>query len=233
VAYNGFAIGSLVDFGKMAQETHSIPGGVNDVTKTSANIKYSGGCYLGVSLHAITAEVAAANAASVDETAATADGGYAVLHVTALSGGPGAGAVFKVQHSVDDAVWVDLGTFTTITAVGSEFIRIANGTTVNRYVRCQLTTLDAGITTITFQMSVARRAYASACAAGSLRHWATLVTRSTSSTFALGPRGSTAGYEKLTGECWLSSLATTFSENDVEKFSATLVSEGAVSETTF
>lgn len=230
VAYNGYAIGSLVDFGAIATETMSLPGDVNGVNRLTASAKYDNGCMLGVSLHANTAETGTADAASVDETAATADGGYAVIHTTAFSGFTS--VTIKVQHSTNDSVWADLASFTAVTAIGSEVIEIAKGTTVNRYVRASVTAVS-GSGSITFTVAFGRRGYASAGTAGSHRHFASLIQRSTSSTFEYGKEGNTAGQPKLTGEARLSSLAVTFSENDVEKFTATLMADGAVTETTF
>lgn len=230
VGYNGFAIGSFVDFGAMALESQSLPGGVNDVNRVSASGKYDGGAFLGVSLHAITAETGTVNTASVDETAATTDGGWAVLHTTAYA--TFTSVTIKVQHSTDDSSWADLGTFTAVTAIGGEIIEIARGTTVNRYVRSIISAVG-GTGSITYTVAFWRRGYASTGTTGSLRNWNALIQNASSQTFNAGPRGSTSGFEKFSGECRLSQLTTNFSENDIEKFSATLISDGTVTEGTF
>jgi hypothetical protein len=228
---NGFAVGSYVELHQAICSNHSIPMEEEAVTKTSAEFMSDNGMDLGVSLHAVTAEVTTVNSPSVDETAATANGGWAHLHVTTLAGTPGT-ITFKLQHSTDDITYADLATFSAVTAIGAQRVEIATGTTVNRYVRIAITTMTT-FTSVTFQASFARRDYASANTAGGYRHWRALMQRTLSSTFEAGPNGNTAGFPKLTGECRLQDLTLTLSENDVTKFSGTLISDGAVTETTF
>jgi hypothetical protein len=79
-------------------------------------------------------------------------GGAAFLQVTAQSGG--GNLVVKVQHSVDDGVWVDLITFASVAAVGAQRAAVANTVTVNRYTR-ELHTISAG--SATFSMAFGRR----------------------------------------------------------------------------
>lgn len=107
----------------------------------------------GVSLHALGAETADGNATSVDNGAATANGGVGVLHATAFSGLTS--AVVKVQHSVDNSAWNDLVTFASITAVTSERILVAAGTTVRRYLRATVDVTGTG--SVTFAVAFARR----------------------------------------------------------------------------
>lgn len=52
-------------------------------------------------------------------------------------------------------------------------------------------------------------------------------------TFIIGPRGSTAGYQKITGECLLESYPIEAKVDDIETINASFVSVGAVSITTF
>lgn len=108
----------------------------------------------GVSLHALGAETADANHASVDNAASTANGGAGILHVTSVSASDS--IVVKVQHSTDDAVWADLITFTSFAAVGSERKEVAAGTTVNRYVRAT-TDVTGTAVSISYQCNFARR----------------------------------------------------------------------------
>lgn len=107
----------------------------------------------GVSLHDLTAETVDTNSTSVDNSASSAGGGVAHLHVTAFSGF--SQAVLKVQHSTDNfsGSTVDLVTFTTVTGVTSQRSEVTG--TVNRYLRAFLDVTGTG--SITFQMSFARR----------------------------------------------------------------------------
>lgn len=99
----------------------------------------------GFVVHPLVAETATGNTASIDRGAGTANGGVAVLHATAYA--TLTNAAIKVQHSVDNAVWTDLATFTTITAAGAQRLFLAPGTAVNRYVRASLTVSGAGSVT--------------------------------------------------------------------------------------
>jgi hypothetical protein len=112
---------------------------------------------MGYVLAPLAARTADANGTSVDRGASpltpTTRGATAALHVTAFSGFTG--VVVKVQHSPDNSAWADLATFTTVTAVGAQRISVADGTTVNRYVRALTDVTGTG--SITFLMSVAPR----------------------------------------------------------------------------
>lgn len=66
---------------------------------------------------------------------ATTTGGAAQLHVWAIDGGTTPSVAIKIQHSVDGTTWVDLATFTTRTAVGSQRITLPSTTTVNAKVQ--------------------------------------------------------------------------------------------------
>lgn len=104
--------------------------------------------YVLVPLAAITAD--ALTGTAVDRGASpltpTTRGLTAVVHVSAFSGFTG--VVVKVQHSPDNSAWADLATFTTITAVGGEKISVANGTTVNRYLRASVDVTGTGSVTL-------------------------------------------------------------------------------------
>lgn len=76
----------------------------------------------------------------------TTGGLAAALHVTAYSGFTN--IVVKVQHSPDNSVWADLATFTTVTAAGKELVKVANGTTVNRYLRASIDVTGSGSATL-------------------------------------------------------------------------------------
>jgi len=88
-------------------------------------------------------DAAATNGASIDDGAATSFGAQAYLQVTAI---PTAPTAVKIQHSTDDATWVDLITFTP-TVIGATRAATATATTtVNRYLRAITTGASVGIT---------------------------------------------------------------------------------------
>lgn len=87
----------------------------------------------GVVLSPLTAITIDTNGTSVDNGAATANGGVAHLHVTAFSGLTS--NVVTVEHSANNSTWATLATFTSATGVTSQRLEVAAGTTVNRYLR--------------------------------------------------------------------------------------------------
>ncbi len=75
---------------------------------------------------------------AVDNSAGTANGGVAHLHVTAVSGtSPTCDTV--VEHSTNNSTWSTLVTFTQATGATSQRVTVAAGTTVHRYVRAKST----------------------------------------------------------------------------------------------
>lgn len=135
--------------------SYEVSGAVADVNEAKYEVQTDGGLDSGLILAAATSVATATttNGTAIDNTALTSSGAAAVLHVTANAN---AGATtFKVQHSVDNSVWVDLITFTSVSASTTSFQRGTVTGTVNRYLRSQATTAGAG--NITFTIAAARR----------------------------------------------------------------------------
>lgn len=107
----------------------------------------------GQMLRTLSQSATSANGSTVDSGAASTNGGIATIHCTAFSG---TSVAVKIQHSTDGSSWADLtgGAFSTLSAVGSERITIAAGTTVNRYIREYHTHTSA---TATYIVAFARR----------------------------------------------------------------------------
>jgi len=155
-ASGGTTIGNRVVLLKGKTKSYSVTAPVADVVSVSYEAQSDGGNDYGVSLHALGADTATTNNTAVDNATSTANGGLAQLHVTANS--RSANATFKIQHSVDNSTFADLATFTVVatTVTTSERVAVAAGTTVNRYLRSQVT-LASGTGSITYQTSFARR----------------------------------------------------------------------------
>ncbi len=130
---------------------------VADLVKCSVQaVSASSDVEAGVSLHDLVAETATANGTTVDGLAASTNGGVANLHVTAIAGAAPS-VTFKVQHSTNGTVWTDLLTsFATVTTATKQRIELADGTTVNRSIRC-VVTFGGTTTSVTFNLSFARR----------------------------------------------------------------------------
>lgn len=150
------AVGDGAELLSAHETTYETSSTTEDAVATSAEFQATdGGVNRGVVLHAMEAETTDNNEASVDNLAASANGGVAHLHATAFSGFTG--VVIKVQHSTDNfsASIVDLVTFANLTAAGKERVVVAAGTTVHRYLRASTDVSGAG--SITYAVAFARR----------------------------------------------------------------------------
>lgn len=149
----GDTIGMPAIFAQVDVKDFEVESKVSDAVQMSMSGDTNGGTDMGFVQKALASQApGTTNQTSIDNLALTANGGSAMLHCTVVTGG--GNAVVKVQHSTDDSVWVDLITFTTLTAVSSEFKEVAAGTTVNRYTRVTATCTTG---TYTFTVAFARR----------------------------------------------------------------------------
>lgn len=149
------AIGTriLTATGKLTSYEVSSP--VGDVVAANAEFQADAGIGNAVSLAALAAITTTTTGTSVDNGASSTNGGFATLHVTANT--MNAATVCKVQHSSDNSTWADLVTFTSVatTVVTAERKTVANGTTVNRYLRAVATPAGAG--SFTYHINFARQ----------------------------------------------------------------------------
>jgi hypothetical protein len=153
----GGVLGRRAYCGHVQSASYEVTSPVSDVVSTSAEFQGDGGIFSGVVLAVdqVVATATTTNGTNVDNGALTSNGGVATLHVTANT--RSAVTTVKVQHSVDNSVWVDLVTFTQpgISTVTSEKVDVAAGTTVNRHLRAQSVTTGTG--SITYTIAFARR----------------------------------------------------------------------------
>ena len=135
--------------------SYEVTAPVGDVVSANAEFQADDGIGNAVSLAALAAITTTTTGASVDNAASSANGGFATLHVTANT--MNAATVCKVQHSSDNSTWADLQAFTSVpsTTVTAERIKVANGTTVNRYLRAVATPAGAG--SFTYHINFARQ----------------------------------------------------------------------------
>lgn len=159
IAQAGLAIGNPAHVGAGVIASYETSSPVKDVVTASMDVEADGGLDLARVLAGLRATAFAQtdNATSVDNAASTANGGVAVAHLSAFTLGGGGTATVKVQHSVDNSTWADLATVLSgATAVGSAAVVVAAGTTVNRYLRAQITTTGSS-GSVTTTLSFARR----------------------------------------------------------------------------
>jgi len=151
--FDGLALGAIVQMALSRLTSYRRTSPLDGVVGITVAIQADGGVDRGISLHNLAAETTTGNGANVDNTASTPNGAVAHLHISAVSGSTPS-ATIKVQHSVDNSVWVDLITFTAATAVGSQ--RGSATGTVNRHLRAQWT-ISGTTPSFTFAVTAARR----------------------------------------------------------------------------
>jgi hypothetical protein len=120
----------------------------NNLQKANVAFAISGTCEEGVILETATRTVDGdTQANSVDNGASSANGGTGYLQVVAHTGFTD--AIIKIQDSTDDAVFVDLITFTTVTPAGApEAERATVSGTVDRYLAVDVDVTGAGSITL-------------------------------------------------------------------------------------
>lgn len=153
----GGVLGRRAYCGHVQAASYEVASPVSDVVSTSAEFQGDGGIFSGVALavDTVVATATTTNGTNVDNGALTSNGGIGTLHVTANT--RSAATTVKVQHSVDNSVWVDLVSFTSpgISTTTAEKVEVAAGTTVNRHLRAQTVTTGTG--SITYTIAFARR----------------------------------------------------------------------------
>jgi hypothetical protein len=112
--------------------------------KADADFQVSGPVEDGVILHRLEAETTdPGTETSHDNAASSANGGSGYLEVTALTLGGFTNVVIKIRHSTDNSVFVDLITFTAVTAAPAAQ-RLTVAGTINRYTRTEWDFTGAG-----------------------------------------------------------------------------------------
>ena len=134
--------------------SYEISSPVADVVAISAEVQADGGLYHGVALNGLQVISASGVSGSVDNAVATGNGVLANLHVTANN--RNGATTIKVQDSADGSTWVDLVTFTSVSASTTVGESITSTGTVNRYLRAEHT-LAGSSGSVTYHVSVARR----------------------------------------------------------------------------
>lgn len=117
---------------------YDIASPVDGLVSIALNVQSSVGPQPVQVLKALGAVVATANGTGIDQLASSANGGSAILQVTAMDRTTtDETCVVKVQDSADDITYIDLITFVSPTVPGAQYLTVAG--TVDRYVRAQHT----------------------------------------------------------------------------------------------
>lgn len=140
------------------ENSYAVDSPINAVVKVTTKLMASGGAEPLAVLHALAQEAApGVPGATLDAGATYLPAKWkalvAYLHVTNV-GGAGPSLTCKVQHSADNATWVDLATFAAVTQKHqAQRIIVASGA-INRYLRANWS-IAAG-TTATFHLAAGR-----------------------------------------------------------------------------
>lgn len=133
LAPEGLSHGKPSYSAKIRNTSYEVSSPVTDVVGTSLEAEADGGIDRGVLAAAAAAVTSAGTGTSIDNAASSTAGAVGFLHVTANT--RDGSSTFKVQHSSDNVVFVDLITFTTVAGSTTASERIAVTGTVNRYIR--------------------------------------------------------------------------------------------------
>lgn len=156
----GAAVGRRAILLNANETSYEVTGGIADLVSISAELQSTGttgGLDRGVLLAAQTTITSTGAQTSVDNAASSANGGVGHLHVTTNS--RDGACTIKIQHSADNSTWADLITFTNTVAstVTSQRTEVAAGTTVNRYLRANVTTFGGSTGSLIITVGFARR----------------------------------------------------------------------------
>ena len=138
VGIDGLDTGDRTQFGSANITNYGVSSAVGDAVATSIDAQADNGVTVGLVLNAGAYTATGVQGTANDNSASSTGGGGAFLIVTSVSGTSPTGDI-KIQHSADDSTYADLATFTQATTATSEVIKIAEGTTINRYVRVHAT----------------------------------------------------------------------------------------------
>ena len=233
---NGFAIGQMVELFSLPITDYAIDAGETKTLDLSLTGKADGIIDQGYSLHDLVQEVGAAPlsfTAVGPEAVSTTLGAFAVLQVSQFAGTT---ATVIIQTSPDNATWTTLVTFAAVTtAPGVQTVTVPVGTTVNTYLRAQISA--ATYTSMTFQVAIARRGLTSAMVTpGTWKHLAALfsnqywIVPQAAYLWEYDPQGTAVTNPKKTGSCRLESLGITFDETQSLKFDMGLKVTGPVTD---
>lgn len=138
---------------KARETSYEISSPVGDVVSVSLEVQADGGVGRGIILAANSSVSTSGQESAQDEAAATANGATAFLHVTANS--RNGATVFKVEHSTDNVSFVDLATFSSVSAsaIGGQSVAVTGS--VYRYVRANYAP-GGSSGSVTYTMALAR-----------------------------------------------------------------------------
>ena len=139
IAPAGHSVGARAILVQSDDTSYEVNSAIGDVVKASTEFQSTDGLDHGVILSSGSAVSATGNGTSVDNAAASTNGGVAYLSVPTNT--RNGNITVKVQQSADNSTFTDLVTFTVVSSTSktSERVEVAAGTTVARYLRVSYT----------------------------------------------------------------------------------------------
>jgi hypothetical protein len=147
----GLSVGSPVVMVNALKTDYEVGTQVGGISSFSITGQTDGQTDLGYSVADLAAVTIDTSGGSVDNGAQTTNGWVAHLHVTGYDSLDD--AAFIIEDSANNSTWSTIGTFATVTAVGSERLEVAG--TIRRYVRYSVDVTGSG--SVTFAAALARR----------------------------------------------------------------------------
>ncbi|ASR84150.1 major tail protein [Arthrobacter phage Wheelbite] len=133
------AVGSQVRMAGVLTSGYSVEAAPGDLVSCKTDFTLDGGIFTGRLLHK-SSLTATTTTAAVDHGAAfPTDASGAFVHIHVLANTRSTAVTIKLQHSVDNSVWVDLAPTATINAGLTPAVRLDIAGTTNRYVRAVIT----------------------------------------------------------------------------------------------
>lgn len=136
VSPSGFAAGNSAWLLPALTVDYQVSSTVADLVPFTLNLGAGAAAGVGICLTALAAQTSSGNGTSQDNSASSANGAVAHLHITAVSGTTPS-MTARIEHSTNNSTWTTLATFSAATTASSQTLQISG--TVNRYVRAAFT----------------------------------------------------------------------------------------------
>lgn len=153
----GFTPGARTRLAAVLTAGYSATAATGALVSIKTDFTVDGGIFAGRALTSKTPINGTVTYPSADfglDFAAATSGAFAHVHV--IQNTRTTSVTYKLQHSVDNSVWVDLAPTVTVTTLVTQATRLDISGTVNRYVRAVATPI-AGSGTITALVAIARK----------------------------------------------------------------------------
>jgi hypothetical protein len=151
VSGDGAGVGRRAILLSADSTSYEVSSPLTEVVAISGEAIADGGLDYGVWLACQSAITTTLTGTSVDNAAASTNGGVAHLHITANSNS--GTTVAKVQGSANNSTWADLVTFTTVAIGTTASQRSVISGSVPRYLRALVTPAGAGSLTVSIAFS--------------------------------------------------------------------------------